>query len=359
MRGADISQPKLFVTNTVSDFVPKDHPLRFLRPLIDEALSSLDSLFDTIYADLGKSSVAPERLIRASLLQVLYTIRSERQLVEQIHYNMLYRWFVGLEIDDPVWHHSTFSKNRDRLLGNAVLPELFEAVLTIARKKKLLSEDHFSVDGTLIDAWASHKSFRPRDDDDDTPRGKERDYHGERRSNDTHQSTTDPESELMRKSKGQEARLRYGVHHVVENRNHLVVALRTAQAATVHEREAALDLLAGLPGEHRKTVGGDKGYDTFDFVEECRAMNITPHVAMNDARPGGSALDARTTRHAGYAISQRKRKMIETSFGWAKQYGGLRRMMYRGLNRVNGAVTLTVTAFNLLRIRNLQPEWAK
>ena len=262
-------------------------------------------------------------------------------------------------MDDRVWHHSTFSKNRDRLLDNAVLPELFEAVLAIARKKKLLSDDHFSVDGTLIDAWSSHKSFRPRGDDDDTPRGKERDDHGERRSNDTHPSTTDPESELMRKSQGQEARLRDGVHHVVENRNHLVVALRTAPAATAHEREVALDLLAGLPGKHRKTVGGDKGHDTSDFVEECRAMNITPHVAMNDARRGGSALDVRTTRHAGYAISQRKRKMIETTLGWAKPYGGLRRMMYRGPNRVNGAVTLTVTAFNLLRIRNLQPEWAK
>ena len=359
MRGADISQPKLFITNTVSDFVPKDHPLRSLRPLIDEALNTLDGLFDEIYADLGKASVAPERLIRASLLQVLYTIRSERQLVEQIHYNMLYRWFVGLEIDDPVWHHSTFSKNRDRLLDNAVLPELFEAVLAIARKYKLLSEDHFSVDGTLIDAWASHKSFRPRDDDDEGPRGKERDYRDEKRSNASHISTTDPESELMRKGKGMEARLRYGVHHVVENRNHLVVALKTAPAATVHEREAALDLLAELPGEQRKTVGGDKGYDTFDFVEECRAMNITPHVAMNETRRGGSALDARTTRHAGYRISQRKRKMIETTFGWAKQYGGLRRMMYRGLDRVNGAATLTVTAFNLLRIRNLEPEWSK
>jgi transposase len=359
MRGADISQPKLFVTNTVSDFVPKDHPLRALRKLIDEALLTLDALFDEIYADLGKASVAPERLIRASLLQVPYTIRSERQLVEQIHYNMLYRWFVGLEIDDKVWHHSTFSKNRDRLLDNAVLPELFEAVLAIARKHQLLSEEHFSVDGTLIDAWASQKSFRHRDDDDGGPCGKSRDYRDEKRSNATHVSTTDPESELMRKSKGQESGLRYGVHHVTENRNHLVVALKTAPAATEHEREAALDLLAQLPGEQRKTVGGDKGYDTFDFVTQCREMNITPHVTQNSERRGGSAIDERTRRHEGYAISQRKRKMIETTFGWAKQYGGLRRMMYRGLDRVNGAVTMTVTVFNLLRIHNLQPQWAK
>lgn len=353
MRGVDVSQPKLFVTHTVSDFVPKDHPLRALRLLIDEALSSLDGLFDVIYSDVGKASVAPERLIRASLLQVLYTIRSERQLVEQVQYNMLFRWFVGLEMDDRVWHHSTFSKNRERLLDNEVLPELFGSVLAMARKRQLLSEDHFSIDGTLVEAWASHKSLRRRDDDDDSPGGRERDYHGERLSNATHVSRTDPEAELMRKSKGKETRLRYGVHHVVENRNHLIVGVRTAPAAGVDEREAAIDLLAHLPGEHRKTVGGDKGYDTHGFVAGCRAMNITPHVTMNDGRRGGSALDARTTRHAGYAVSQRKRKMIEATFGWVKQYGGLRRPMCRGLDRMSAAVTFAATAFNLLRMRNL------
>jgi transposase len=354
MRGADVSQPKLFVTHTVSDFVPPDHPLRALRTLIDEALVSLDPLFDVIYADLGKASVAPERLIRASLLQVLYTIRSERQLVEQIQYNMLYRWFVGLEIDSKVWHHSTFSKNRERLLDNAVIPELFASVLQIARKRQLLSQDHFSVDGTLVDAWASHKSFRRRDDDDDTPSGKEgRDYHGERRSNDTHVSLTDPDAELMRKGPGKEARLRYGVHHVVENRNHLIVAVTTEPAASVDERKAAKELLTFLPGAHRRTVGADKGYDTRGFVEECRLIGITPHVAMNEKRSGGSAIDARTTRHPGYDVSQRKRKMIETTFGWVKQYGGLRRPMYRGLERMSAAVTLAATAFNLLRMRNL------
>ena len=358
MRGADVSQPKLFVTHTVSDFVPPDHPLRSLRSLVDEALKPLDTLFDSIYSDIGKASVAPERLIRASLLQVLYTIRSERQLVEQIQYNMLYRWFVGLEIDQSVWHHSTFSKNRERLLDHAVLPELFQSVLAMARKRKLLSEEHFSIDGTLIDAWASHKSFRHRDDDDDTPAGKERDYHGERRTNETHVSRTDADAELMRKGSNTEAKLRYAVHHTVENRNHLIVAVSTTPAATVTEREAGAEMLAALPGGHRKTVGADKGYDTFGFIAACREIGVTPHVAMNSGRRGGSAIDERTTRHPGYAVSQRKRKMIETTFGWMKQYGGLRRMMYRGLDRVADAVTLRAAAFNLLRMRNLAGEWS-
>ena len=356
MRGVDVSQPTLFITRTVADFVPPDHPLRALRELIDEALARLDGLFDTLYADLGKASVAPERLMRASLLQVLYTIRSERQLVEQIQYNLLFRWFVGLEMDDRVWHHSTFSKNRERLLDHAVLPQWFAAVLAMARQRNLLSEDHFSIDGTLIDAWASHKRFRRRDDTDDTddtPGGKERDYHGERRTNATHVSRTDPEAELMRKSRGQEARLRYRVHHVVENRHHLIVGVATTPAAGVGERAAALDLLARLPGAHRKTVGGDKGYDTRGFVASCRALRITPHVAMNDRRRGGSALDARTARHPGYGVSQRKRKLIETTFGWLRQYGGLRRPMVRELARMSATVTLAATAFDLLRMRNL------
>jgi transposase len=354
MRGADVSQPTLFITRTVSDFVPEDHPLRLMRKLIDEALKDLDPLFEAIYSDIGKASVAPERLIRASLLQVLYTIRSERQLVEQIQYNLLFRWFVGLEMDDAVWHHSTFTKNRERLLDNAVISKLFDSVLKMARRRHLLSAEHFSVDGTLIDAWASHKSYRPRDDDDDGPAGRERDYHGERRSNETHESRTDPDAELMKKSRGQESRLRYGVHQVVENRNHLIVGLRTEPAASVHEREAAKELLRELPGEQHKTLGADKGYDTREFVAACRELGVTPHVAMNVNRNGGSAIDERTTRHAGYEVSQRKRKVIEATFGWMKQYGGLRRMMYRGIDRVGDAVTFTATVFNLLRIRNLE-----
>jgi transposase len=355
MRGADISQPSLFVARTVNDFVPKNHPLRSLRKLIDEALADLDDVFDTMYSELGKASIAPERLIRASLLQVLYTIRSERQLVEHIHYNMLYRWFVGLELDDPVWDHSTFSKNRERLLDHQVIPALFESVLKLARKRHLLSAEHFSVDGTLVQAWASQKSFRPKDDDDPSGGSRERDFRGDRRTNDTHASTTDPDAESMRKSNGQEARLSYGVDHVMEHRNYIVVGVNTRRSASEHERAGALDMVdEAVPGEHRITVAGDCGYDTAGFVASCRERNITPHVAQNVNRRGGSALDQRTTRHAGYGISLRKRKMIETTFGWAKQYGGLRRMMYRGIDRVDMAVTFTMTVFNLMRIRNIE-----
>lgn len=354
MRGADISQPSLFVTKTVEDFVPKKHPLRAMRKLIDEALKTLDSHFEAMYSEMGRESIAPERLIRASLLQVIYTIRSERQLVEHINYNMLYRWFVGLEMEDKVWHATPFTKNRERLLEHETAVQLFKVILEMARQRDLLSEEHFSVDGTLIDAWASHKRFRPKDDDDGGPVGKERDYHGEKRSNETHTSTTDPEAELMRKSSGAPARLSYGVHHLMENRNGLIVGVTTTPSASVTEREAGIDLLAELPGENRKTVGADKGYDTQGFVAECRGHQITPHVAMNENRRGGSAIDGRTTRHEGYGISLIKRKLIETIFGWSKQYGGLRRMMLRGLERVGGHVTFTMAVFNLLRIRNIE-----
>lgn len=356
MRGRDFSQPSLFVTRTVADFVPKKRPLRAIRALFDEALKQLDWLFEEAYADMGRESVAPERLMRASLLQILYTIRSERQLVEQIQFNMLYRWFVGLEMEDEVWHATTFTKNRERLMDKEVFTHFFDQILKMARKRQLLSGEHFSVDGTLIQAWASHKSFKPRDDDQDGNGGSssERDFHGESRSSATHASSTDPDAELMRKSKGQEAKLSYGVHHIMENRNGLVVGVQTTKAATVTEREACIDLMAALPGEQRKTVGADKGYDTSGFVTACRAMDITPHVAKNDSRRGGSTLDSRTTRHTGYAISQQRRKLIETTFGWSKQYGGLRRMMYRGLENVSSRVMLTLATFNLLRIRNIE-----
>lgn len=359
MRGADISQPSLFITKTVEDFVPQEHPLRGIRKLIDQALSELNDKFEQLYADEGRSSIAPERLIRASLLQVLFTIRSERQLVEHIRFNMLYRWFVGLEMDDAVWHHATFSKNRERLLDESLMTSLFKSVLKIAQRHRLLSSEHFSVDGTLLDAWASHKSFKPKDrkdNDDDPPSGgKERDFRNERRSNETHVSSTDPEAELMRKGNGMEARLRYGVHHLVENRHHLIVDAKVEPAASVHEREVALKLLKKVSKDRCITVGGDKGFDTRDFIKHCREHHITPHVAQNTARRGGSAIDERTTRHAGYEISQRKRKMIETTFGWTKQYGGLRRMMYRGIKKVSARVMLVNSAFNLLRISHLIP----
>jgi transposase len=357
MRGADISQPSLFITKTVEDFVPKEHPLRSIRKLVDQALAQMDGKFERLYADEGRASIAPERLIRASLLQVLFTLRSERQLVEHIRYNLLYRWFVGLEMDDVVWHHATFSKNRERLLDESLMTSLFKSVLKIAQRHRLLSSEHFSVDGTLLDAWASHKSFKPkeRDDDDGQSGGKERDFRNERRSNQTHVSSTDPDAELMRKGAGMEARLRYGVHHLVENRHHLIVDVKVAPAASVHERAVALKMLKKASKDRRITAGGDKGFDTRDFVKQCRQQDITPHVAQNTARRGGSAIDARTTRHAGYEISQRKRKMIETTFGWTKQYGGLRRMMYRGLERVSARVKLVNSAFNLLRISHLVP----
>ncbi len=357
MRGADVSQPSLFITKTVEDFVPKEHPLRAIRKLVDQALKELDGKLERLYADEGRTSIAPERLIRASLLQVLFTIRSERQLVEHIRFNMLYRWFVGLEMDDAVWHHATFSKNRERLLDESLMTSLFKLVLKIAQRHRLLSAEHFSVDGTLIDAWASHKSFKPKDgkDDDSESGGKERDFRHERRSNQTHESGTDPDAELMRKGSGMEARLRYGVHHLVENRNHLIVDAKVEPAASVHEREVALTMLKKASKDRPITAGSDKGFDTRQFVAQCREHDITPHVAQNTARKGGSAIDARTTRHAGYEISQRKRKMIETTFGWPKQYGGLRRMMYRGIDKVRGQVKLVTCAFNLLRISHLVP----
>jgi len=357
MRGADVSQPSLFITKTVEDFVPKEHPLRSIRKLVDQALDEMDGKFERLYADEGRTSIAPERLIRASLLQVLFTIRSERQLVEHIRYNLLYRWFVGLEMDDVVWHHATFSKNRERLLDESLMTNLFKSVLKIAQRHRLLSTEHFSVDGTLIDAWASHKSFKPKEgnDDDGPSGGKERDFRAERRSNETHVSSTDPDAELMRKGNGMEARLRYGVHHLIENRHHLIVDANVEPAASVTEREVALKLLKKASKDRRITVGGDKGFDTREFVKQCRQHRITPHVAQNTARRGGSAIDDRTTRHAGYEISQRKRKMIETTFGWTKQYGGLRRMMYRGIDKVSARVKLVNSAFNLLRISHLVP----
>ena len=354
MRGHDITQSSLFVTRTVASFVPAGHPLLRMRKLVDEALKDLDDLFSSIYASAGRESIPPERLIRASLLQILFSIRSERQLVEQIEYNMLYRWFVGLELEDPVWNHSTFSKNRDRLLDHAVFEHFFDTVLAMAKKRKLLSDEHFSVDGTLVDAWASHGSLKRRDGSDDDKPGDGKDFHGETRSNRTHVSGTDPESELMKKTSGTASRLSYGVDALMENRNGLVVGVGVRPAATVTERDGALDLLAVESAPRRKTVGGDKGYDTHDFVHGCRALNFTPHVAMNTARPGGSALDARTAHHAGYKTSIICRRKIESVFGWAKEYGGLRRMKYRGRQSVSGFVEMLMATFNLLRMRNIE-----
>jgi transposase len=351
MRGADISQNALFVTVTVEDFVPSDHPLRALRDLINEALKDLDGLFGSIYADAGRESIPPERLVRALLLQVLYTIRSERQLMEQVRYNMLYRWFVGLTMDDDVWSHSTFSKNRDRLLAHDVVGELFQTVVEMARTRGLLSDEHFSVDGTLIQAWASHKSFRPKDEGPGgAGRNDERDFHGEERKNDTHHSVTDPDARLYRKSAGTGAVLCYQGHSVMENRHGLIVQAKVSPASGTAERDTALELLKALPGSRRKTVGGDKGYDVESFVADCREARITAHVA---AKKKGSAVDQRTQRHAGYAVSQKIRKRIEEVFGWNKSIGLLRQVKQRGLARVDALFQFGMLSWNLVRMRNI------
>ncbi|QSR34194.1 IS5/IS1182 family transposase [Marinobacterium iners] len=360
MRGEDIIQESLFTTVHLDTFVPSEHPLRPIRQLIDEAMKRLNWLFDQIYAEGGRQSIPPERLIRAQLLQVLFSIRSERQLVEQISYNLLYRWFVGLTIDDPVWHHSSFSTNRDRLLEHDVVTHLFEEVVTLARERSLLSDEHFSVDGTLIQAWASQKSFRRKDGtgntDDDGPAGRnaERNFRGEKRSNETHASTTDPEARLAKKSRGSESRMAYMGHTVMENRNGLIVKAAASLATGTAERDVAAELLARLQGSHRKTVGADKNYDTQGFVSACRKMKITPHVARNENRSGGSAIDGRTSRHAGYTISMRQRKRVEEPFGWGKTIGPIRQVMMRGREKVHSLFQFTMMGWNLVRMRNLQ-----
>jgi len=308
MRGADITQEALFSTVHLDTFVPPDHPLRKIRLLFNDALSRISWLLDSAYAEGGRESIAPERLLRAQLLQVLYTIRSERQLVEQLNYNLLFRWFVGLSIDDEVWSHSTFSKNRDRLLDHEIIPALFGEVVALARKRHLLSEEHFSVDGTLIQAWASQKSFRRKDGEDEPPepgRNRARDFRGETRVNETHASTTDPDARSYKKSRGAASRLAYLGHTLMENRHGLVVDAQVSLATGRAEREVAEAMLGRLPKGRRKTVGADKNYDTRGFVAACRKMNITPHVARHDTRRGGSALDRRTTRHEGYRVSAR------------------------------------------------------
>lgn len=357
MRGADIAQESLFTTVHLETFVPSNHPLRPIRALLDEAMANLNWLFDSIYAETGRESIPPERLIRAQLLQVLYSIRSERQLVEQMNYNLLYRWFIGLTIDDTVWNHSTFSINRDRLLENDTITALFEEVVALARKRKLLSDEHFSVDGTLIQAWASQKSYRRKDDNDEPPsntgRNAEANFHGEKRSNKTHESKTDPDAQMARKN-STEAKLSFMGHTVMENRNGLIVKAAASRATGKAEREIALDLLAELPTRKRRTVGADKNYDTASFVSDCRSMNITPHVARNDNRLGGSAIDGRTSRHKGYASSQRNRKRVEEPFGWGKSIGLIKQVKVRGLQKVNDIFLLTMIGWNLTRMRTLQ-----
>jgi transposase len=357
MRGQDTQQSAMFSYLAPEERVPEDHPLRPIRQMVDVTLKALSPSFDEMYSAFGRPSIAPEKLLKALLLQVLYTVRSERMLMEQLGYNLLFRWFVGLNMDEPVWVPTVFTKNRDRLLEGDVAEKFFAQVLDQARNADLLSDEHFSVDGTLIEAWASHKSSQRKDGGDqkpkDDPGNPTVDFHGETRSNDTHQSTTDPDARLARKSGGHEAKLAYCGNVLMENRNGLVVDTELLQCNGTAERDAALMMVEELAGCRPVTVAGDKGYDTKDFVKEMRGMKATPHVAQNHKRPGGSAIDGRTTRHEGYRVSQKKRKRIEEVFGWLKTVGMLRKTRHRGLSRVGWMFTFTAAAYNLVRMRTL------
>jgi transposase len=325
--------------------------------MTDEALRELQPRFNKLYATTGRPSIAPEKLLRALLLQALYSVRSERMLMEQLNYNLLFRWFVGLNMDDSVWDVTVFTKNRERLLDGDIAEAFFQAVLQQARERNLLSDEHFTVDGTLLEAWASVKSYQRKDARNgvppDDPGNATVDFRGEKRSNETHQSKTDPDAKMARKGKGKEAKLSYNGNLLVENRHGLIVNSEVFEANGTAERDAALVMLEQIPGTKQVTVGGDKAYDTADFVAECRNLKVTPHVAQNLERPGGSAIDARTTQHPGYAISQRKRKRIEECFGWLKTIALLRKVRHRGIFKVGWAFTFAAAAYNLVRMRNL------
>jgi len=357
MRGKDTQQSAMFSYVSAERRVPVDHPLRSIRAMVDVALKGLSRSFGQMYPDWGRPWIAPEKLLRALLLQLLYSIRSERLLREQLEYNLLFRWFVGLNIDEPVWVPTVFSKNRDRLLEGEIAAKFFAQVLDQARANDLLSDEHFSVDGTLIEAWASQKSFQRKDDNQapppDDPGNPTVNFHGQKRSNETHPSTTDPEARLARKSSGHESKLAYCGNVLIENRNGLVVDTALVMASGTAERDAAIEMAERIEGEKRVTVGADKGYDTRGFVREMRERNVTPHVSENTNRSGGSALDRRTTRHAGYQLSQRKRKRIEEVFRWLKTVGMLRKTRHRGIFKVGWVFTFAAAAYNLVRMRNL------
>lgn len=359
MRGDDLQQGAMFSYLSPEQRVPADHPLRPIRQMVDTALKRLSPRFDAMYASGGRPSIPPEKLLRALLLQCLYSVRSERLLMEQLDYNLLFRWFVGLNMDDPVWDFTVFSKNRERLLKAEVARAFFEEVGELARQKGLLSDEHFTVDGTLIEAWAGQKSFQPRTGTppptDSDPGNPTVNFRGQERSNDTHASTTDPEARLYKKAPGQEAKLGFLGHVLMENRHGLVVQTRLTQATGTAEREASLEMVRTKRKQQRGrfTLGGDKNYDTREHVAALRELNVTPHVAQNTARPGGSAMDQRTARHEGYAASQRKRKRVEEIFGWFKTVALMRKPKFRGLERVGWMFTWTAAAYNLVRIRNL------
>jgi transposase len=336
-------------------FVPPNHPLRAIRPLVNAALDRLSPDFAKIYSAFGRESIAPEKLLRALLLQAFFSVRSERQLMEQLTYNIMFRWFVGLSMDASVWDVTVFTKNRDRLLEGDIAHRFLAAILIDPQVKPLLSDEHFSVDGTMIEAWASIKSFKPKDGSGEPPaagRNSEVDFRGQPRSNETHASTTDPDARLYKKAAGQAAKLCHLGHVLMENGNGLVVAAAVTKATGTAEREAAIEMVGALEGSHRITVGGDKAYDTADFVADMRELGVTPHVAQN-TNGRRSAIDGRTTRHRGYGVSQKKRKRIEEVFGWIKSSAGFRKTRHRGTERVGWMFTLNAAAYNLVRLPKL------
>ena len=358
MRGQDTSQDAIFSYGSLEERIPSAHPLRPIRRVVDEALHNMSREFSKVYAKIGRPSIAPEKLLRALLLMVLYSIRSERRLMEELNYNFLYRWFVGLGMDEAVWDATVFTKNRERFIDGEIARRFFEEVLAQADEQHLVSQEHFSVDGTLIEAWASLKSFQPKDDagpkpPTDEPGNPTVNFKGEKRRNDTHESKTDEDARLARKGNGQEAKLAYCGNVMIENRHGLVVDVEVLQANGTAERDAALVMAERIAGDDRVTIAGDRGYDTKDFVKQLRGMNITPHVAQNTSRPGGSAIDGRTTRHPGYQVSQKRRKIVEEVFGWMKTVGGQRKTKYRGLWRVGWIFTFAAAAYNLVRMRTL------
>jgi transposase len=363
MRGSDERSGSLFSYVDLEARVRGDHPLRTIREIANAALSDLSRAFAELYTDFGRPSIAPEKLLRAMLLQAFYGIRSERQLMERLEFDLLFRWFVGLGVDDAVWDHSTFSKNRDRLLEGEIAAKFLAAVLAQSKVKRLLSSDHFSVDGTLIEAWASIKSFRRKDGGDDDRQGPgrnaERNFHKEKRSNETHQSTTDPEARLYKKGDGQPAKLCYMGHALMENRHGLAVGGGISQATGTAERQTALELIDGRGrGRRRITLGADKAYDVTQFVHDLRDRSVTPHIAIDGhlsktGKPRKTAIDGRTTCHTGYDVSQRCRKRIEEVFGWIKSSAGLAKVKLRGRDRVDAAFTLALAAYNLIRLPKL------
>jgi transposase len=358
VRGGDERSGELFSYVDLEARVRRDHPLRVIRGIVNEALSALEREFSALYSPIGRPSIPPEKLLRAMLLQAFYSIRSERQLMERLEFDLLFRWFVGIGVDDAAWDHSVFSKNRDRLLEGDIAAKFMRAILEQPRVKQLLSTDHFSVDGTLIEAWASMKSFKPKDGSDEPPvegggRNWEADFRGQRRSNDTHASTTDPEAKLYRKGLGKEAKLCFIGHALMENRNGLVVDACLTPADGHAERIAALHMIEPRADRPNAiTLGADKAYDAEDFVNELRAMKVTPHVAQNTSGRS-SAIDGRTTRHAGYVVSQRIRKRIEEAFGWIKMIAGQEKTKFRGRERVGWAFTFAAAAYNLTRLPKL------